>query len=88
MDVSWSILLARYGDPWRLRRKIAERGFRPASLATFRAMQETRARVLAARLLETTQEWAAHLELLGLSFRVRAASLNSFFFLAFRVNSS
>ncbi|KAH9956431.1 cytochrome P450 [Russula dissimulans] len=65
MEVSWSLLLAAYGDPWRLRRKIAERGFRPASLATFRVLQETRVRVLAARLLESPQEWAAHLELSG-----------------------
>jgi cytochrome P450 len=73
MEVSWSLLLAAYGDPWRLRRKIAERGFRPASLATFRVLQETRVRVLAARLLESPQEWAAHLELSGLSFCVRVA---------------
>jgi len=81
MDVSWSLLLAAYGDPWRLRRKIAERGFRPASLATFRVLQETRARVLAARLLESPQEWAAHLELSGLSLpRLCCIAQISFFF--------
>ena len=73
MESSWSLLLAAYGDLWRLERKIAERGFRPASLTTFRPLQETRARVLAARLLESPQEWVAHLELSALSFPVRAA---------------
>ncbi|KAI0273086.1 cytochrome P450, partial [Russula aff. rugulosa BPL654] len=51
MDVQWSLLLARYGEPWRLLRKIVERSFRPASLAAYNSLQETRARVLATRLL-------------------------------------
>jgi hypothetical protein len=67
MDVQWSVLLARYGEPWRLRRKIAERGFRPGSLAAYRAIQETRARVLTNRLLQNPQEWTAHIELSGAS---------------------
>jgi hypothetical protein len=67
MDVQWSLLFARYGEPWRLRRKIAERSFRPASLAAYQAPQETRACVLATRLLQNPQEWTAHVELSGFS---------------------
>jgi cytochrome P450 len=63
MDVQWSLLLARYGEPWRLRRKIVDRSFRPASLAAYQALQEKRARVLATRLLQNPQEWTAHVEL-------------------------
>jgi cytochrome P450 len=65
MDVQWSLLLTKYGEPWRLRRKIAERGFCPGSLAAYRAIQETRARVLTTRLLQNPQEWTAHIELSG-----------------------
>jgi hypothetical protein len=63
MELQWSLLVARFGDAWRLGRKIAERGFRPASLAAYHGMQQTKARVLATRLLETPQEWIPHLEL-------------------------
>ncbi|KAI0289331.1 cytochrome P450 [Russula brevipes] len=63
MEVQWSLLVARFGDSWRLGRKIAERGFRPATLATYHGMQQTKARVLATRLLENPQEWIPHLEL-------------------------
>ena len=63
MDVQWSILLARYGKNWRFRRKIVERGFRPGSLSAYRVIRETRARVLATRLLQSPQEWISHIEL-------------------------
>lgn len=63
MDVQWSVLLARYGEHWRFRRKIVERSFRPASLSAYRVIQETRARVLATRLLQNPQEWITHTEL-------------------------
>ena len=65
MDVQWSVILARYGEPWRLRRKVVERSFRPASLAAYHDLQEARARVLATRLLQNPQEWIAHVELSG-----------------------
>jgi cytochrome P450 len=63
MDVQWSLLVARYGDPWRLRRKIAERSFRPGSMSVYRVIQETRARALVSRLLQSPQEWISHIEL-------------------------
>jgi hypothetical protein len=63
MDVQWSVLLARYGEHWRFRRKIVERSFRPGSLSTYRVIQETRARVLVTRLLQSPQEWISHIEL-------------------------
>ena len=79
MDVQWSLLLAKYGDSWRLGRKIAERGFCPGSLAAYRAIQETRARVLITRLLQNPQGWTAHIELSGVSpFLVPFRSLISF----------
>ena len=56
------------GEIWRtlaLLRKIVERSFRPASLAAYNSLQETRSRVLATRLLQNPQGWTAHVELSG-----------------------
>ncbi|KAI9454956.1 cytochrome P450 [Russula earlei] len=63
MGVQWSLLLTSYGKLFHVRRKIADRGFRPASLTHHRAMQETRVRVLTARMLDTPHEWMDHIEL-------------------------
>jgi len=63
MDVQWSVLLARYGEHWRFRRKIVERSFRPGSLSAYRVIQETKARVLVTRLLQSPQKWITHIEL-------------------------
>jgi cytochrome P450 len=79
MDVQWSVLLARYGEHWRFRRKIVERSFRPGSLSAYRAMQETRARVLVTRLLQSPQEWITHIELSAFSLFVHISFLNHTF---------
>jgi hypothetical protein len=77
MEVQWALSLTRYGPSFRLARKIAERGFRPASLAQYRSLQERRTRVLVTRMLENSQEWVAHIELSGFSlFELSASSLN------------
>ena len=63
MGVQGNTVLARYGKKWRSLRKISERSFRPGSLPAYRVIHETRARVLAARLLQSPQEWISHIEL-------------------------
>jgi hypothetical protein len=68
MEVQWALPFARYGAGFRPARKIAERCFRPASLAQYRAIQENKTRILVARMLENPQEWAAHVELSGFPF--------------------
>lgn len=65
MDVHHVLPFASYGPGFRLARKIAERGFRPASLVKYRTLQERNARVLVTRMLENPQEWVAHIELSG-----------------------
>jgi len=77
MDVHHVLPFASNGASFRLARKIAERGFRPASLAQHCTLQERRAHVLVTRMLETPQEWVAHVELSGhLCPEIRAISLN------------
>jgi hypothetical protein len=86
MDVQWSVLLARYGEHWRFGRKIVERSFRPASLSAYRVIQETRARVLVTRLLQSPQEWISHIELsVFFSLFVHIAFLNyTYYFPSFQ----
>ena len=60
MDVQWSLLSARYGEPWCLGRKIVERSFRPASLVAYHTLQGTRSRVRSAHLLQNPQESGRH----------------------------
>jgi len=77
MDVHHVLPFASNGAGFRLARKIAERGFRPASLARYCTLQERRAHVLVTRMLENPQEWVAHIELLGhLNPEIYAISLN------------
>jgi len=66
--VQWALPFASYGAGFRLGRKIAERCFRAASLAQYRPLQESRARVLVTRMFENPQEWETHIELSGFSF--------------------
>ena len=63
MDVHWALPVARYAEPWRLGRKLLDRSLRPGAAAAYRPLQETRTRVFLSRLLETPQEWIAHIEL-------------------------
>jgi hypothetical protein len=68
MEVLWALPFERYGPHFRLTRKIADRCYRPASLAQYRVMQERKTRLLAKRMFRNPQEWAAHIELWVLSF--------------------
>jgi hypothetical protein len=55
--------IARYAEPYRVARKILDRGLRPAAVAPYRSMQQSKARVLLTRLLQDPREWEAHIEL-------------------------
>jgi cytochrome P450 len=59
----WLVSIARYGEPYRMARKILDRGLRPGAVAQYRPMQQSKARILLTRLLENPREWEAHFEL-------------------------
>ncbi|KAF8258555.1 cytochrome P450 [Lactarius quietus] len=63
LEWSWQLPLTRYGEAWRQGRKLLDRVLRPGAAATFRPMQQARARVLLSRLLANPKEWKAHVEL-------------------------
>jgi len=58
------VFTARYGEPYRLARKILYRGLRPGAVALHRSMQRSRAHALLTRMLEYPREWEAHIELM------------------------
>ena len=63
MEWHWQVPIAGYGEAWRQGRKLLDRGLRPGAAATYRPMQQARVRVLLTRLLETPDQWRAHVEL-------------------------
>ncbi|KAI0302454.1 cytochrome P450 [Multifurca ochricompacta] len=60
----WALPMARYSDPWRLGRKLLDRGLRAGVAVAYRPMQQAKARLLLTRLLATPHEWEAHIELM------------------------
>ncbi len=63
MGWEWLVPFSGYTEFWRQARKLLDRGLRPGAAATYRPMQQTRARVLLTRLLTTPDEWKGHIEL-------------------------
>ncbi|KAF8258559.1 cytochrome P450 [Lactarius quietus] len=63
LEWNWQLPMARYGETWRHGRKLLDRVLRPGAAATYRPMQQARARVLLSRLLLNPNEWKAHVEL-------------------------
>jgi hypothetical protein len=59
----WVVSSARYGEPYRLARRLLDRGLRPGAVAPHRPMQRSKAHALLTRLLEYPHEWEAHIEL-------------------------
>ncbi|KAI0253746.1 cytochrome P450 [Lactifluus subvellereus] len=60
----WFVPIARYAEPYRLARKLLDRGLRPGAVASYRPVLQLRARLLLTRLLENPCEWEAHVELM------------------------
>lgn len=63
MGWDWLVPFSRYAEFWREGRKLLDRGLRPGAVATYRPMQQTRARVLLTRLLTTPENWEEHIDL-------------------------
>ncbi|KAI0291060.1 cytochrome P450 [Multifurca ochricompacta] len=62
-DFQFSLAFKRYGEPWRLGRRLLDRGLRPGAAASYRPVQQARARALLLRLLTSPHELEAHIEL-------------------------
>lgn len=62
MRWEWLVPFSRYTEFWRQARKLLDRGLRPGAVATYRPVQQAKARVLLTQLLNEPDEWEAHLE--------------------------
>ncbi|OJA10399.1 hypothetical protein AZE42_13087 [Rhizopogon vesiculosus] len=57
---SYSMAFARYGDEWRLSRRILHQTFRAESALKFRPMQIGRTREMIVNLIDDPQHYHAH----------------------------
>ena len=80
MGWEWQVGFSRYDDGWRQARKLLDRGLRPGAAATYRHRQQERVHVLLTRLLETPNEFRAHVELYETLFRIVMYLFIPFFF--------
>lgn len=57
----WNTAFSKYNEFWRLQRKAVDRGLRPASLAEYSPLMQTKAHNLLTQLLKNPDEFEAHL---------------------------
>jgi cytochrome P450 len=61
MKWGWIVTFSRYTESWRLARKLLDRSLRPATIAAYRPLLQTRAHVLLTQVLENPDDFEAHL---------------------------
>jgi cytochrome P450 len=60
MKFQWNVIFSNYTESWRLSRKLLDRGFRPAAIATYRRLLETKAHALLTQMLANPDDFGAH----------------------------
>ena len=76
MGWQWHVPTARYTESYRLSRKLLDRGLRLGTVASYREMQQARARVLLTQLLTNSNNWETHIELSVSLLWTRATCMN------------
>jgi hypothetical protein len=61
MKWEWNVAFSRYGESWRLARKLLDGSLRPAVVAAYRPLLQTKAHVLLTQVLANPDELEAHL---------------------------
>jgi cytochrome P450 len=61
MKLEWILVLSRFNESYRQARKLLDRSLRPATLASYRPMLETRTHNLLAQVSANPDELEAHL---------------------------
>jgi len=61
MNLEWILVFSRLSESYRQARKLLDRSLRPAALALYHPMIQTRARNLLAQVLANPDELEAHL---------------------------
>ena len=60
MKWDWNVAFSKYTESWRLSRKLLDRDLRPAAIATYRPLLETKAHALLTRMLANPDDFEAH----------------------------
>jgi cytochrome P450 len=61
MKWGWIVTFSRYTESWRLARKLLDRSLRPAAVAGYRPLMQTKTHVLLTQLLSNPDQLEAHL---------------------------
>ncbi|KAI0061723.1 cytochrome P450 [Artomyces pyxidatus] len=61
MDMNFHLALSRYPFPWRDRRKLIDRSFRPSATAQYRDMQKRKTKQFLRKLLSQPEEFRVHI---------------------------
>jgi cytochrome P450 len=60
MKWGWHVAFSKYTESWRRSRKLLDRDFRPAAIATYRSLLETKAHALLTQMLANPDAFEAH----------------------------
>ncbi|KAI0061733.1 cytochrome P450 [Artomyces pyxidatus] len=61
----WDLSIIRYGEGWRIRRRLMEHSFRPASIVQYRQMQKSKVHETLRRLLRNPLDFDSHIKQLS-----------------------
>ncbi|KAH9990432.1 cytochrome P450 [Russula vinacea] len=61
MKYQWNVAFSNYTESWRVSRKLLDRGFRPAAIATYRPLIKTKAHALLTQMLANPDDFEVHL---------------------------
>jgi cytochrome P450 len=61
MGWEWNVFFANCTESWRLARKLLDRSLRPAGIAAYRPLLQTKAYALLSQVLATPEDLEAHL---------------------------
>ena len=77
MEWEWILAFSKYTEPVRQGRKILDRSLRPAAVATYHPLLQTKAHVLLTHMLRNSDELDAHFHKFVASLWLLAVSLNN-----------
>ena len=77
MEWEWIMAFSKYTESFRQARKLLERSLRPAAVATYRPLLQTKAHVLLTHVLANPDELDTHFHQFVLSLWPLTVSLNN-----------
>ena len=73
MKWEWNVGFGNCNESWRLARRLLDRSLRPAGVAAYRPLLQTKANALLSQVLANPEDLEAHLNRFVLAFVFRAS---------------